>query len=187
MHLFCIQHHGYKLAAIYVEDSCCFRLSETWATTPAPALWSHSFFTWIQTAEWIELKRNRGENTYKRKSQKECTWMLLWAEKGQNVEWKLTSTFFHPNCCKPRIISSVDQPNTSLLCHVMIMRFSSNKSFTSSFLVDWYVPSIISWYSIVFCVLGAFCAASFALAASGGKCGPSEEIGGQYPTSTTCL
>ena len=35
------------------------------------------------------------------------TWMLLWAKKGQNAEWKLTSTFFHPNCCNPRIISSV--------------------------------------------------------------------------------
>jgi len=35
------------------------------------------------------------------------TWMLLWAKKGQNDEWKLTSTFLHPNCCNPWIISSV--------------------------------------------------------------------------------
>lgn len=35
------------------------------------------------------------------------TWMLLWAKNGQNEEWKLTSTFFHPNCCNPRIISSI--------------------------------------------------------------------------------
>lgn len=36
------------------------------------------------------------------------TCMLLWAKKGQNAEWKLTSTFFHPNLCKPLIISSVN-------------------------------------------------------------------------------
>lgn len=37
------------------------------------------------------------------------TWMLLWAKKGHIAEWKLTSTFFHPNCCKPLIISSVNK------------------------------------------------------------------------------
>lgn len=126
----------------------------------SPGFKQQNELNWIETEEKTPTKR--------KKSKGMCTWMLLWAKKGQNAEWKLTSTFFHSNCCKPRIISSVYQPNTSLLCHVTVTKFSSNKSFTSSFLVDWYVPSIISWYSIVFCVLGAFCAASFALAASGG-------------------
>lgn len=35
----------YRLAEMNEEDSCCFKLSATWATTPAPALCSHSFFT----------------------------------------------------------------------------------------------------------------------------------------------
>lgn len=103
--------YSYKLAAIYEEDSWCFRLSATWAITPTPALWSHSFFTWIQTAIWVELKQEI--KTPKKEMLNEIrTWMLLWAKKGQNAEWKLTSTFFHPNCCKPCIISSVNRPNT---------------------------------------------------------------------------
>lgn len=48
-------------------------------------------------------------------------------------------------------------------------------------------PSTISWYSSVFWRLGELCAASLALAASGGKWAPSDETGGQYSTSTTCL
>lgn len=43
------------------------------------------------------------------------TWMLLWAKKGQNREWKLTSTFFHPSCCNPRIISSVNKQKAVII------------------------------------------------------------------------
>lgn len=116
------------------------------------------------------------------------TWMLLWAKKRQNAEWKLTSTFFHPNCCNPRIISSVYKPKLYhhlLPCHTV--RISLKNYHIISFCGKLILPSMISWYSTVFSVLGVFCAASFALAASGRKWGPSEATGGQYSTSTTCL
>lgn len=39
--------------------SCCFRLSATWATTPAPALWNHSFLTCFQTMKLASPKVNK--------------------------------------------------------------------------------------------------------------------------------
>lgn len=98
--------------------SCCFRLSATWATTPAPALWNHSFLTCLQTMKLASPKVNKilstqmKQKALRNRNWRYSTWILLWAKNGQIAEWKLTSTFFHPNCCKPRIISSVEKVKT---------------------------------------------------------------------------
>lgn len=41
-----IIYTSYKLATNIDDVSCCLKLSATWAITPTPALWNHSFFTW---------------------------------------------------------------------------------------------------------------------------------------------
>lgn len=58
--------HSYRLAVIRQENSCCFKLSATWAITPAPALWNHSFFTWIYDKNSIKKQRSISKQRKKR-------------------------------------------------------------------------------------------------------------------------
>lgn len=53
--------YTYKLAVKNWVDSCCLRVSATWATTPTPALWSHSFFTWTTTPWKMSTERKEKE------------------------------------------------------------------------------------------------------------------------------
>lgn len=168
---------GYKLAEINgEEDSCCLRLSATWATTPAPALWNHSFFTWI-----------KGKTSH----------MKSWTEKHFSNQ-KFMMEILHGCYCgrkRARVRNESWHQLFSIPLSVNLVSFPLLTKRNGYYclgtirvlLYSWHtiryqqkqLPSMSSWYSTVFCTLGAFCAASFALAASGGKLGPSEETGGQ--------
>lgn len=164
-------------------------LSATWAMTPAPALWSHSFLTCIALMPWtpVEMKRTH----------------LIWSK------WYAVHTTNIHVCCYEQSkaivlygswhLLSSNRPSAShgssplLPEHRIDVHRVRNKGdikIQHIVLVYWkrsYSPSIISWYSSVFSLFGLLCAASLALAACRGKWGPSDDIGEQYSIFTMCL
>lgn len=81
--------------------------------------------------------------------------MLLWAKKGQNAEWKLTSIFFHPNCCNPRIISSVNKPKLSLLVAMSHSKNLIKELSHHQFL--WQIDITFHDFMIFHCIFGVGC------------------------------
>lgn len=171
-------------------DSCCFRLSATWAMTPAPALCSHSLFTWTNN---ISHQENMDGCMHKDFGKEGCwIWIIHEYCYGQRMA-KMLNESWHQLSSTPTSVSRVSFPLMDATWKINTMRKKtrSTTTYTKTSIISGcqlhHLPSMISWYSAVFFMLGEDWAASFALAASGGNWGPSDDTGGQYSTSTTCL
>lgn len=71
--------------------SCCFMVSATWATTPAPALWNHSFFTWLRIER---INKSDGGSMRYEKSADTCSYMdVIMCKEGPESRVKADINF----------------------------------------------------------------------------------------------
>lgn len=137
-------------------DSCCFRLSATWAMTPAPALCSHSLFTWINSIYSHQENKNGCMN--KDFGKDVCRTIHEYCY-GQRMA-KMLNESWHQLSSIPTFVTHVSFPLIEAIQKQSIQsdQMQDSQPHTWASIISGcqrhHLPSMISWYSAVFSVLG---------------------------------
>lgn len=136
-------------------DSWCFRLSATWAMTPAPALCSHSLFTWINNIS--SYQENKNDCMHKDLGKEVCRTIHEYCY-GQRMA-KMLNESWHQLSSIPTFVTHVSFPLIEAIQKTINTKWS-NARFTTTYLSQynqWLPTASLTFYDImIFCCV--FCA-----------------------------